>query len=132
MEKKLILVLYICSIKYMGLVLWLWSYLELNDNAYSYSYSTKNRPFCVFTYCEKGTTILVIVNFFFLFSLFMFLLLHGSKLHREVQPCNSKYGLVQIILNCATRFMATVQSCNWKYGKVQMLLNRAVRFMATF
>ena len=32
MEKKLVLLSHICSIKYMGLVLWLWA-LQLNGNA---------------------------------------------------------------------------------------------------
>ena len=59
MEKKLILLSHICSIQYMGLVLWLWSF-ESNVNAYS----PKNRPFCVFTYCEKSKAIFVIVDFF--------------------------------------------------------------------
>ena len=64
MEKKLILLLHICNIEYMGLDLWLWSF-ELNG----YAYSTKNGPFCVLTYCKKGKNIFVIVDLLFSCSL---------------------------------------------------------------
>ena len=76
MEKKLILLLHICNIEYMGLDLWLWSF-ELNGHAYS----TKNRPFCAFTYCEKDNNIFIIVVLLFIFFC---ILLHCSKLYRDV------------------------------------------------
>ena len=55
MEKKLI----ICNIKCMRLVLW-----ELSFESNGTTFSTKNRPFCLFTFCEKSKTISVIVDFF--------------------------------------------------------------------
>ena len=34
------------------------------------------------------------------------------KFYREVQTCNCKYSMVQMLLKCTTRFMATVEYCN--------------------
>ena len=87
---------HIGCIDYMGLILSLWT-LELNGHAYS----TKNRPFCAFTY-EKGNSIFIIIVLLFIFFC---ILSHCSKLYREVQPLNWKYGTVQMLLNRPARFM---------------------------
>ena len=57
--------------------------------------------------------------------------LHGSKLHREIQPCTWKYCKVQMLLNRAAQFMTKIEPCIWKYDKVQILLNRTKQFMTT-
>ena len=107
MEKKLILSSHICNIECMRLVLWKWSF-ESNCNACS----TKNRPFGLFTYCEKSKTISVIVDFFFFIVVYfrtvlnyIEIFLHCSKLYRDVQPLNWKYGTIQMLLNLSARFM---------------------------
>ena len=118
MKKKLILLSHICNIEYMGLVLWEWSF-EPNGNAYS----TKNRPFCLFTYCEKGKTIFVIVNFFFSFVVYF------------EQSCTylnlSIFSIAK--LNCCHEPLGTVQehSLNlaiFSIARLNLAMNRAARF----
>ena len=131
MEKNLILLSHIYSIEYLGLVVLLWP-LWSNGN----TCSTKNCPFWSSSY---------LAMFFLPLSIFFSLLcilLHGSKLHREVQPCNCKYGKVQMLLNRAARFMTrlnlaieniarfkcslTVQRGSWQR------FNLAIKNMARF
>ena len=102
MEKKLILSSHICNIECMRLVLWELS-LESNGNAFS----TKNRPFCLFTYCEKSKTISVIVDFFFFIVVYF---RHCSKLDRDVQPLKKHVRTFQKPLKSVALFDALLNS----------------------
>ena len=84
--------------------------VKLEDNTFTtHSYIT--------WLCSYLVTIDNVLTSLFSFFSLLCILSHGSKLHREVQPCNWKYGNVQILLNRATWFMArlnlVIESMAW-------------------
>ena len=94
------MLLYIYNIKCIGLVLWLWPF-KSNCN----SYSTKERPICVFTYCEKGKTIFVIVDSLFAVLYIFWTVLRIFELRHifncKVEPCHEPRSMVQVLFNRA-------------------------------